>query len=528
MRASIPVMLILVCAGAAACGAELEVQGLQRRLWGGRAVRPVVRADGVEPEVVLRLVWALTFGDRVIEGEVRGLKAPFEQEVPLDLPDVRARTDVAFQVHLFAGAEQIAEQRRELELFPAGRLRALAAAFEEREIGLVAVGEGARELAGRLPLECKELDSALAVAQFEGDFVILVATQRLSPLSELASSLLGRVEDGLNVVCLGGAAPALPLDELGPARPGAVKATRVLAPAHLAVSDLAPGDLSDWGRDGVVARGRLGWPERGDSLTVVDPGPEGEPGALVVELRRGRGRILLCALAALEKLREEPVAELVVANLLRWGLREPAPMARCFACMGGPPGLAEAMSDLGVEFATGRPGPQDVLIADGSLMDKQHAALLARKLREGGTIVLFHLSEDGIAGLNRALRARWQADVSTQPPEVGLAPADPATLRGFELEGAHRLLAGVRPEDVRALAAELDWEGVPAVRAAADTEHFVDLAGAGILAKFERDGLRIIFWQVPLADGDATGAQRRLLLALLTNLNVPLSAEHQP
>jgi len=527
MRAILSAMVVLACAGASAHGAEIEVHGLQRRLWGGSSVSPVVRADAVETEGPFRLVWALTYGPYVVEGEVRGLTAPVEQKIALEMPAVRVRTALAFEVRLFAGGEQVAEGRREVDLFPRGRLQALAAAIEEREIGLVAIGVGAREWAERLPLECEELASELSVGRFDGDLIVMVATERPAPMSGLVDSLLRRVEDGLSVVCLGEVGAMLPPTEPGTGGPGSVSKGRLLAPNHAAVGGLHAGDLSEWGIDGVVASRRFGWPKRGNGLTILDGGPATTPYSLLIEVRRGRGRILCCALDVVEKLREEPVAEIVFANLISRGLAEAPALARCMACVADSSPLAAALAELGVQFTEGRPGPEDVLLADESLTDGEHGDLLAGVLRRGGTIVLFGLDEQGADRLSRALTDRWRADVSGRPPEFHLAPVGPEALQGFELEGAHELLAGVRPEDVRALAADADEVVLQATRAAADQEHFADLAGGGVLAKFERDEVRIVFWQVPVTE-KLSGPQRRVLAALLTNLNVPLSADDQP
>jgi hypothetical protein len=525
MKTIIPFAIVWACMGAWANAAELQVHGLPPRMWGDTVARPVVQAGDVEAEGPLALLWALTAGPYVVEGEIRGLAAPFEQELEVKTPDVRARTALAFETRLLAGGKVLAEGRTDVSLLPRGRLEALAGTLDGRRIGLVTVGEAARDWAAALPVVFIPLPSGPAVGQFEGDMILMVATERPSPLSDLVGALRRRLEEGLRLVCIGDAGAVAPLTDWEGADGAALVQARVLAPSHASLSGLLPGDLARWGADGAVASGPLVWPETGNTLTVLDAGPGHPPGALMAELRRGKGRLLFCGLAVVQKLADEPVAELVLANLIGWGLQETAPLARCIGCIGPDSGAAAALADLGVDFAAGPMGPDDVLIADGSLMGEDQSDLLARVLREGGTILLSGLDAEGLGTLNRALQRRWRADVRARPPELSLTPADAGALAGFTLEGANPKLAGVRPEDVQALAEETEPADWQAVRAAEDSGHFVDLAGAGLLAKFERDGVRIVFWQVPLSK-KLIGPQRRVLAAVLTNLNVPLRADH--
>jgi hypothetical protein len=62
---------------------------------------------------------------------------------------------------------------------------------------------------------------------------------------------------------------------------------------------------------------------------------------------------------------------------------------------------------------------------------------------------------------------------------------------------------------------------VSSVRAVGDKAHFKYLIGKGVVAKLERDGVRIVFWQAPLNEEDAA-AQKRVLSSVLTNLGVRL------
>jgi len=515
-------LLLALAAPCMAHGAGVEVSGLPRRVWGGRAIRPVVRVMDVGPDQTLRLVWAVLLDGDVLQGEIKGVRGAAEREIEIVLPQVRVRVSTTFAVHLFEGQGALAEESRRLDVFPSVLLAGLARAYEDRPVGLVAVGREPEAVTQPIPIRWRVLSSGAAVQAFQGEAFFLVADRQLRRRSDLTAALMERVEGGATVICLGDVVAPLPLEGAGEnVQPGAFRAARLLAPEHPVFDTLEPGDLADWAADGVVARQALAWPESGNCTVLADAGPGPEPLALLVEVRRGAGRVLYCAPAVLEKLPQEPVAEVLLGNMVRWAFSPVEPLGKATVRLAGGSGLREVVAAL----APGTGGEGGALVGDGSLLAGRGKELLAGLLRGGGTAVLFHLSEEDASALNGLLRARWERDVHASPPALRLCPARPDALRGFSLRAAHPLLGGVRPEDVHALADAGDWEDVHAIAAAADEEHFTDLMGGGLVAKLERDGVRLVFWQTPLSE-EGGGAQERVLAAMFGNLGIGLTNQH--
>jgi hypothetical protein len=242
---------------------------------------------------------------------------------------------------------------------------------------------------------------------------------------------------------------------------------------------------------------------------------------VAIEQRYGTGRILYCGLTVADKIGEEPIAEVVFANILRWGFGAASPFQSPRGCFEEGSAVEGALRELGVQFQTPSGEVTDIVLGDESLLDKTRGALLAAGINEGGTIVLFHLSAEGLEPLNELLRSRWEGDVRGEAPRLELEEVDGSALRGSGGLAEHPLLAGVRPEDVQSFGPRGGDEKMLCVRAVGDEAHFSHLIGKGVVGKLERDGVRIIFWQVPLDEGDAE-AKRRVLSSILTNLGVRL------
>ena len=520
IRFAVATVVVLVLSGGPASAAQIGVENLQRRLWSGAMVRPLVRVTNVAEGERVRLAWVLVVDDRVVERGVSHLTGPGPREVTIPLPSVRVRMKVTLEAQLFRGKTLLACSKCPLELFPTGTLAALQEAYGDQRAGVVEAGMNGNPVWGSVPVRWKALRSAMEVKRFDGSLIFLTAHKPLSRRSALAEALLERVEGGMNLVCVGG----VPAPLAGVSREAdrvEAKNVRILAPEHGLLANLTEGDLANWGLDGVVARGLTSWPPGGNYVTILDLPSETEPCAVAVELRHGKGRILYCGLAVLEKLKEDPIAEIVLANLLRWGFgKSPLPRDPC-RCLAQDSRVRETLSGLGVELLSETQGRADVLIADETILEEKNRGLCSDWLKAGGTILLFHLSEQGLDALNGMLRARWERDVRGEPPRLELAQADPSVVREPDLTHVHPLLAGVRREDVASLGPWEQDEKVWAVQAASDELHFTPLLGRGLVAKLERDGVRVILWQVPLKE-DA-GAQKRVLSALLTNLLVRMA-----
>jgi len=513
----------LIAAVSLVQAAHVQVENLPTRAWGGSTVRPVFRVTGVAEGVALRLVWGLAFGETAAAGGgVLDIKGPGTTEVTIQLPDVLARVRLSLEVYLIAAQEVLAQTKCSLDLFPPDILDALKDVYRDRPVGIVEVGEGAKSRLETVDIEWKQLRSAAQVRHFDGSLVILDADRPLSRWSSLAAALLDRVEEGMNVVCVGKAPGALPLGDV-PARQRRAGAgeVRVLAPQHPLLADLQRADLKSWGGDGVVAQALPPIPHGGNYLMVLDLPSDTGPLPVATEIRHGAGRILCCGLAVAEKLREEPVAALVFANMLRWGFGSAPPLQDPRGCFAKESSVEKVLTGLGVRFRFSPAKKGGILIGDEALLEEKRRTLLANQLAQGGTVILFYLTPSGLDALNDMLEKRWERGPRGEVPRLALEKAKTGPEVKQRRPADHPLLAGVRPEDLEELMSWDEREEVLAVRAVADPAHFRHLIGKGGVAKFERDGLRVIVWQLPLK-GENEDAQGRVLSAFLTNLGVRL------
>jgi hypothetical protein len=499
--------------------ARVSIEGLPHRCWGGSSVAPVVRIADFPHEGPCSLVWALTWQDYLVTGEVVGVGVPSERGVELELPNVRARVSAEFAATLMVGGAAAAEARRAVDILPAGRLTEAAKAYWRRLVGVVVVGDGGMAPAGSLPASWVALSSAPEVRRFEGELFFLVAGERLPDASDLAAALAERMDEGATVISVGPEPSPLPGDLTPPSRPGDVRRARILAPAHALLDSVTAEDLCDWLPDGRAAVRVLPWPGAGNCRVILDVPGGDAPAALAVEVRHGAGRLLLCALPAAERLASEPIAETILTNLLSWGLSKAAPLAPAYACLRVDSGPRQAIEEVGAKFVVGRLPKGAAVLADDSLFEEQNRAVLSRCLSGGGTLLLFGLSESGLPALNAALRGRWERAAGASPPRVRTEPFAPDGQPPALDASAHPLLAGVRPEDIQELIAAAGGQDVRAVIVDAEAGHFADMLGNGLLAKFERDDVTLVFWQVPFPE-EPSEAARRVLRALLTNLGV--------
>jgi len=508
-------ILALVCALPTEGTEALEVQGLPERLWGGDTAEVTVRLKGEPAQALLRLAWTLTWGGRILRGEIAGVRPGAEHRVSVQLPEVRARVNVSFHVQAFEGTRQVAELTRRLELFPAGLFAQYAAAHPDRSVGLVVRGEPGKRLQEAVPLRWQVLESPLAVRAFKGAFIVLWSEEAFPGLSAWPDALLERVRAGTKVACLGGIS-TLRRNKPRSALQVHASEARPLAPGHPLLADLREGDLARWAPDGLVGSTVLEAPEDGNYLMLVDLPSDAGPRPLALEQRVGAGRVLYCALPLAERLRQEPVAELMFVNLLRWGSVEHVPPRPALCLFPGDSPAGKLLRQIGACDHESVHAPPHVTIADAGLLLKENREALAKTLKEGGTVLLMCLSREDLPRLNEVLRERWGRDLHAAVPEVTLEPG-----RATEdtMAWGNPLLAGVRPEDARALV-RAAGEVALAAQPVSDAEHFVSLIN-GLVAKYERDGVQIVFWQAPV-QGECAEPAGRILTALLTNLGIKL------
>lgn len=214
------------------------------------------------------------------------------------------------------------------------------------------------------------------------------------------------------------------------------------------------------GNRGTVASVLIEKPAVGDFLPLVDGGFSLQYSPLL-EYREGRGMVLFCQMDVTGRTEDDPAADLLLRNILRYVLESKYPVVpeRKALYAGGPEGR-EYLQQAGIacaEYAGGELGADQVLIVSPGAAAKLalHAPAVARWLEAGGRLVALEM-EDAEANrfLPRSIRtarqehiAGWFAPPARESPFAGIGPADVYNRDPRELplvqSGAEVLVGGV-------------------------------------------------------------------------------------
>ena len=214
------------------------------------------------------------------------------------------------------------------------------------------------------------------------------------------------------------------------------------------------------GNRGNVASVLIEKPACGDFLPIVDGGFSLQYSPLV-EVREGRGMVLLCQMDVTGRTEADPAADRLLRSMLRYAAEwKPAPVRQ--AVYVGEPEGKEHLQWAGIavdDYEGGELPPDQVLVVGpGGGEGLAGNANVAAFLKAGGHALCLGLDE---AQANAFL-----------PTKIGMAPAEHINAF-FEPAGVDSLLAGVSPADVHCRAPR----ELPIVTSGAD------VIGNGVLAK---------------------------------------------
>ncbi len=230
------------------------------------------------------------------------------------------------------------------------------------------------------------------------------------------------------------------------------------------------------GNYGNVASALIEKPPCGDFLPIIDGGFSLRYSPLL-QYREGRGLVLFCQMDVTGRTEQDPAAEHLARNILRYVLQwKPAPQRNAWY-VGQAAGKAH-LEMIGVkaqDFKGQKLFVHDVLIAgpDSVELLLEHRAALAQWLREGGQMLVVGVGDQRISAL-------LPAKVSFHPAEHIAAYFDPPA--------AASSLAGVSPADVH----NRDPRQLPLVASGAT------LLGNGVLATADQAGVvfcQLVPWQ---------------------------------
>lgn len=335
-----------------------------------------------------------------------------EFKLSLKMPEVDARTKTPWQVTVTSGDKRVFSRDKTYWVFPRRKLavpqgvqialfegsdHTLSRAFGEAGVKVVAVTDLARlPQADVLVIGPHALDGLKpeATSRVAGDES--GARQRIAAFVQNGGSVIALEQDSYDC----GLLPGRLLDR------GAT-ITFPRGRCEVLFAGLIDEDFRFWRGDHVVARKTLAKPEHGRFRVLVDSGgPQGLVYVPLVEVLDGRGRYLLSQLAIGEKLSAEPVAQVLLENMLRYATSQKTTPVKLAVVQNKLP-LAEKLDAVGAKYAdlSGRLqqtelGPFGVLVAEA---DAPEVAANLAKLREfvatGGRIVLHGGTPEGLGRL---------------------------------------------------------------------------------------------------------------------------------
>jgi len=429
--------------GAASDLAHIPVRSFVRQrdrtFFGGDTVTRNVNLhhDLMKPAKVT-FAWTLSADGNVIAGrEQTWSMVPGELKrliIELPIPEVAKLTPLKFEHRVLRDDKQMFSEVIDYSAFP------------RKKISIDRPGAlGVLDSAGKTVIALKQHD--LEFVQL--DTLDAGANQKLSDLrcliigqgsldeadaEPVRSSLLPFARDGGVVICLQQKKEALqgwvPLEGLKAHAGRQTTISWPRAPHHPVLSGITTSMLRWWRGDNIVSRHDLRKPTTWGYRTLVDSaGRGGMRWTSVVEVPHGRGAIVLCQMNLIDKLDVEPVAHLLLQNLLTYGVTRKPQELDAIHLAAEPEGpLRKRLDALGVPFSDDTQSP--VLIADAGAAELGADQVKAH-LDAGKTVLL--------VGLTEANLSNW---ASLLPDDAKLEKTDALFAAG---KHDHPLLAGVSP-----------------------------------------------------------------------------------
>jgi len=502
---------------------RLSLVGGPQRAFGETAVKRTFKVEGAGQ---YDLVWESRIFRGIVDRGSRTVDAPANVTIEMALPEVRARVDMIQHVQLKRDDKVLAEDDFVLGIFSKDALPELGRTTADLPpIGLcdpemliapVLEKAGVKYTPLRTDLQARTLESKL----------VLVGPDQPETFSEPMVGIRELLDRGGTVIFLEQNSPKKGLfgadKPVEVAKRPVLSARKLVGEKHILLRDLREGDLAGWAGSGEVASNVLGWPEYANYQAWLAGGQGKDRAPLVAQYWGENGRVILCQLEVGRRLAQEPVAQLVLRNLLSYAREVPLPAPRKAVRFAVPPEALE-----GGKFNTARfvlePKKEDLKGAAAVLILLVHkgdeSAMtpgfdLGQYLSDGGKLLVqSRFGPELMEALNQLTRSTWQDKPYLPLPRfVAASVEDIGAVRmryekplawGILAEDFQQGLQGV--EDPRCLKAE------PAV------PEFLALTEPSYLTQFRRGKSRLVLCALPV-EGPENESQARLVRQILANM----------
>ncbi len=417
------------------------VREYDRRFFGGEEVARTVYLynDTLHP-AALRCTWRLTRGATAdVEGSHSVKLGPARKEVfqiKLPMPQVAQRTAALLTIQVHNGEKRVFERALSYDVLPR-RALAVPAGLRLAVFGsLPGPLQALLTQSGVRPVAVEQLDR---LPECDALLIAPHALDALRPAEKaVAVGQAGTREKLADFVARGGTLIVLEQESydcgLLPARLVDRPCTIAFARSRDAelMAQLEANDFRFWRGDHMVARRTIAKPTSGRFRTLADSG--GKDGLVYLPwlaVDHGQGRYLLCQLALAEKLDQEPVARIVLENMLRSAAtKRPAPGVAGVVQEKLPLAQSLAEIDARCENLSGRLAQADLsrlgllVLETDSPEVAENQAKIAQFVRNGGQAILHGGTPEGLARLAELLPEPMALQPTTTVP-VNLAAWDP-------------------------------------------------------------------------------------------------------
>lgn len=366
----------------------------------------------------------------------------------LPMPEVATRTRAPWQVTVANGDKQVYDRSKTYWVFPRRKL-AVPQGVQ------VALFEGSDHTLSRaLGNAGVNVLAATDLARLPKADVLLIGPHALDGLKPETGSLVVGGESGprqqiARFVRNGGSVIALEQDSYacgllpGQLVDRGATITFPRAKHDVLFADLIDEDFRFWRGDHVVARKTLAKPQQGRFRVLVDSGgPQGLVYIPLLEVLDGRGRYLLSQMVIGEKLGTEPVAQVLLENMIRYAVSQKTAPVK-LAVVQDKRTLTDKLDAVGAEYVnlSGKLKETEldafgVLVAEA---DAPEVAANLAKLRAfaaaGGRVVLHAATPDSLRRLESLFPEPIHAQRSNALP-ITIAQPDPV-IQGLTNQELH-------------------------------------------------------------------------------------------
>lgn len=407
----------------------VHLQGENSRIYGGTSTeRDLFIFNDVYKDSRFEVEWSLQKGEKLLHQEkfICHL-TPFgmlKETIQIPFPQVTQKETITFKALLKENGIKCHEDTREFQVFPELADFQTKEASEKPAALLDDSGETAVLLNNlKYPFQRIKSLSELNPENYEK---LIVGSNSLTQMSlkEFAenTSLQVFLDKGGKALCLENSFKNAQGNLLNRIPKEAQYVHPDSSPQHPLIAGTSPEDFSFWGKDETVTRQAYPRPDQGNALSILDIGERdnGLSYSALLEIHQGKGMILLNQLELVKHCKDEPIAALMLKNLLSYKSKEQSAKDITFALSADTASplwkfiqpLKVSESPLPPERIDFRHMP-DILMVDGQSTTLAEAfekkgTIFTNALKEGKTLWLQELTPQTAALYQKLLGIKIQ------------------------------------------------------------------------------------------------------------------------